>query len=89
MNLYFVGEWNYISGFVQRRKLMDFTFTRAMMKLKKTNTIKFPIGAGNQRKFAPNPSAIRMRRLVAKAGCKTENWSKRQCCIWLLCSFSP
>ena len=28
-------------GFMQRRKLMDFTFARAMMKLKKANPIKF------------------------------------------------
>ena len=41
MNLSFVGEWNQTSGFVLRRKLMDFTFTRAMMKLKKANPIKF------------------------------------------------
>ena len=27
--------------FVQRRKLMDFTFIRAMMKSKKANPIKF------------------------------------------------
>ena len=26
---------------MQRRKLMEFTFTRAMMKLKKANPIKF------------------------------------------------
>ena len=38
---------------------MDFTFTRAMMKLKKANPIKIsPIGVRNQRKFAPNPSPI-------------------------------
>ena len=30
-----------MSGFVQRRNLMDFTFTRAIMKLKKANPIKF------------------------------------------------
>ena len=41
MNLPFVGERNKISGFVQRRKLIDFTFTRAMLKLKKANPIKF------------------------------------------------
>ena len=41
MNLSFVGERNQTSGFVLKRKLMDFTFTRAMMKLKKTNPIKF------------------------------------------------
>ena len=41
MNLSFVGEWNQTSGFVLKRKLMDFTFTRAMMKLNKTNPIKF------------------------------------------------
>ena len=36
---------------------MDFTFTRAMMKSKKANPINSsPIGAGNQMKFAPNPS---------------------------------
>ena len=35
---------------------MDFTFTRAMMKLKMVNPIKFkPIGVRNQKKFAPNP----------------------------------
>ena len=28
-------------GFMQRRKLMDFTFARAMMKLKKSKPIKF------------------------------------------------
>ena len=47
---------------MQRRKLMDFTFTKAMIKLKKVNPIKFsPIEVGNQRKFAPNPSPIRIR----------------------------
>ena len=42
---------------------MDFTFTRAMMKLNKANPIKFKskIGAGNQRKFVSNPSPIRFR----------------------------
>ena len=29
---------------MQRRKLMDFTFTRAMMKLKKANLIKLEQG---------------------------------------------
>ena len=47
---------------MQRRKIMDFTFTRAMMKPKKANPINSsPIGARNQRKFAPNPSPIRIR----------------------------
>ena len=40
---------------MQKRKVMDFTFTRAMMKLKKANPIKFkPIGVRNQKTFAPN-----------------------------------
>ena len=30
-----------MSGFVQRRKLMDFNFTRAKLKSKKANPIKF------------------------------------------------
>ena len=47
---------------MQRRKLMDFTFTRVMMKLKKANPIKFsPIGVRNYRKFAPNSNPIRIR----------------------------
>ena len=41
---------------------MDFTFIRAMMKSKKANPINSsPIGVRNQRKFAPNPSPIRIR----------------------------
>ena len=41
---------------------MDFNFTRAMMKSKKATQLNSsPIGARNQRKFAPNPSPIRIR----------------------------
>ena len=41
---------------------MDFTFTRAMIKLKRPTQLNLsPIGAGNQRKFVPNPSPIRIR----------------------------
>ena len=41
---------------------MNFTFTRAIMKSKKANPINSSaIGARNQRKFAPNPSPIRIR----------------------------
>ena len=42
--------------------IFSFTFTRAMMKPKKANPINSsPIGARNQRKFASNPSPIRIR----------------------------
>ena len=30
----FVGKWNYMSKFVKRRKLMDFTFIMTIIKLK-------------------------------------------------------
>lgn len=47
---------------MQRRKLMDLTFTKAMMKLKKANQIKFKSNwRRNQRKFATNPSPIQIR----------------------------
>ena len=41
---------------------MDFNFTRAMMKSKKANPIKFKSnGSRNQMKFVPNPSPIWIR----------------------------
>ena len=41
---------------------MDFTFTRAMVKLKRPTRLNLsPNGVGNQRKFVPNPSPIRIR----------------------------
>ena len=41
---------------------MDFTFTRAMMKLKKANPIKFKSNWSKEsKKFAPNPSPIWIR----------------------------
>ena len=50
---------------MQRKKLMDFTFTKAMMKSKRPTQLNMsPIGATNQRKFAPNPSPIQIRILA-------------------------
>ena len=37
-----------MNGFVQRRRLMKFTFKRAIMKLKKANPIKFKSNWGKE-----------------------------------------
>ena len=47
---------------MQRRKLRDFTFTKAMMKLKKANPIRFKSNWSKESKeIAPNPSSIGIR----------------------------
>ena len=47
---------------MQRRKIMDFNFTRAMMKSKKANPIKFKSNWSKESKeIASNPSPIRIR----------------------------